>query len=100
MRTSPIIGLLSIGRLSLLWELFDEIILPDAVFRELCAGSSVHQKGIIEIMEYVSKGYLKIYKVKNAAVVKSMYGKLHFGELEVIHKHMSRRTGFCILQWP
>ncbi|NDO72322.1 DUF3368 domain-containing protein [Schaedlerella arabinosiphila] len=82
--TSPIIGLLSIGRLSLLWELFDEIILPDAVFRELCAGSSVHQKEIIEIKEYVSKGYLKIYKVKNAAMVKSMYGKLHFGELEVI----------------
>ena len=82
--TSPIIGLLSIGRLSLLWELFDEIILPDAVFRELCAGSSVHQKEIIEIKEYVSKGYLKIYKVKNATMVKSMYGKLHFGELEVI----------------
>lgn len=82
--SSPIIGLLSIGRLSLLWELFDEIVFPDAVFRELCAGSSVHQKELIEIKEYVSKGYLKIYKVKNAAMVKSMYGKLHFGELEVI----------------
>lgn len=64
--------------------MFDEIVLPDAVFRELCAGSSVHQKELIEIKEYVSKGYLKIYKVKNAAMVKSMYGKLHFGELEVI----------------
>ena len=60
--TSPIIGLMSIGRLGLLRELFDEIVLPEAVYRELCAGSAVHQKEIDE----------------------SMYGKLHFGELEVI----------------
>ena len=36
--TSPIIGLLSIGRLFLLKELFDEIILPEAVYKELCEG--------------------------------------------------------------
>lgn len=82
--TSPIIGLMSIGRLGLLRELFDEIILPEAVYRELCAGSTVHQKEIDEIKDWVSKGYFKIYKIKNADMVKSMYGKLHFGELEVI----------------
>lgn len=82
--TSPIIGLISIGRLSLLWELFDEVILPEAVYKELCADSSTHQDEINEIKECIAKGHLKIYKVKNASIVKSMYGKLHFGELEVI----------------
>lgn len=82
--TSPIIGLMSIGHLGLLRELFDEIVLPEAVYRELCAGSAVHQKEIDEIKDWVSKGYFKIYKIKNADMVKSMYGKLHFGELEVI----------------
>lgn len=82
--TSPIIGLISIGRLSLLWELFDELILPEAVYKELCAGSSTHQEEINEIRECIAKGYFKIYKVNNASIVKSMYGKLHFGELEVI----------------
>lgn len=82
--TSPIIGLMSIGRLGLLRELFDEIVLPEVVYRELCAGSAVHQKEIDEIKDWVSKGYFKIYKIKNADMVKSMYGKLHFGELEVI----------------
>lgn len=82
--TSPIIGLMAIGKLSLLWELFGEIILPEAVYRELCAGSFVHQKEINEIKELVSKGRFKIYHVKNADIVKSMYGRLHFGELEVI----------------
>lgn len=47
--TSPIIGLISIERLSLLWELFDELILPEAVYKELCAGSSTHQEEIIQI---------------------------------------------------
>lgn len=33
--TSPIIGLISIGRLSLLWKLFDEVILPEAVYKRI-----------------------------------------------------------------
>lgn len=44
--TSPIIGLLSINRLSLLWDLFDEIILPKAVYDEICADSLKHQDEI------------------------------------------------------
>ena len=82
--TSPIIGLLSIGRLFLLKELFDEIILPEAVYKELCEGSPAHQQESNEIKEWVLKGYFKVYQVKNAEMVRSMYGKLHFGELEVI----------------
>ena len=72
--TSPIIGLISIGKLSLLGELFDELILPEAVYRELCADSSAHQKEIDEIKDCVRKGYFKIYSVKNSDMVKSMYG--------------------------
>ena len=34
--TSPIIGLLTIKRLELLEKLFDEIYIPEAVYRELC----------------------------------------------------------------
>ena len=33
--TSPIIGLISIDRLYLLWDLFGSIIIPEAVFNEL-----------------------------------------------------------------
>lgn len=92
--TSPIIGLMSIRKVFLLWELFDEIILPEAVYKELCAGSSMHQKEIDEIKNLVAEGRFKIYKVKNAEIVKSMYGKLHFGELEVIvaAKELGLRT--------
>ena len=85
--TSPIIGLLSIRKIIPLmgvvwWNRSSWCRIQRALRRFI--RSSVHQKELIEIKEYVSKGYLKIYKVKNAAMVKSMYGKLHFGELEVI----------------
>lgn len=95
--TSPIIGLISIGRLYLLRELFDEIILPEAVYRELCTDSPAYQKEIEEINDNISKGYFKIYRVKNADVVKSMYGKLHFGELEVIVAAKELNLQFAII---
>ena len=44
--TSPIIGLISIDRLYLLWDLFGSIIIPEAVFDELCADSVNHQDEI------------------------------------------------------
>lgn len=82
--TSPIIGLISINRLSLLWELFDEIIIPQAVYDELCADSVQHRSEIETIQQCVDNGQLSIYHVQNETAVKQLYGKLHFGELEVI----------------
>lgn len=82
--TSHIIGLISIDRLYLLWDLFGSIIIPEAVFNELCADSVNHQDEIKRIKECVNSGKIIIYKVKNADTVKALYGRLHFGELEVI----------------
>ncbi len=36
------------------------------------------------IQKYIEAGNLVIYKIGNATAVKSLYGKLYFGELEVI----------------
>lgn len=71
-------------RLYLLWDLFGSIIIPEAVFNELCADSVNHQDEIKRIKECVNSGKIIIYKVKNADTVKALYGRLHFGELEVI----------------
>ena len=54
--TSPIIGLISIDRLYLLWDLFGSIIIPEAVFNELCADSVNHQDEIKRIKECVNSG--------------------------------------------
>ncbi|MBQ2276733.1 MAG: DUF3368 domain-containing protein [Lachnospiraceae bacterium] len=82
--TSPIIGLMSIDRLPLLWQLFDEVLIPQAVEKELCVSSIEHSKEVEAIKEYITEGKLTVYQVKNEEIVKKMYGKLHYGELEVI----------------
>lgn len=82
--TSLIIGLLSINKLNLLNELFGEIIIPEAVYEELCANQSSHFEEIEQIKNYVANNQLQVYHIKNSEIVKNLYGKLHFGELEVI----------------
>lgn len=82
--TSPIIGLLSINRLSLLWQLFDCVIIPQAVYQELCADTEKHSAEIQQIEACILQGKITIYQINNSQMVKAMYGKLHYGELEVI----------------
>lgn len=81
---SPIIGLFAIDKVGILWELFDEIVMPKAVYDELCADSVKHRKETEELKRLVSCGKLQICQIQNKELVKTLYGKLHFGELEVI----------------
>ena len=82
--TSPLIGLMKIGKLDLLPKLFDKVIIPQAVYDELCAKSEIHWKEAEQVQSMVNKSELCIYKVQNDAIVRMMYGRLHRGELEVI----------------
>lgn len=82
--TSPIIGLLSIKRLSLLWQLFDEIIIPQAVYEELCVENENYREEIQAIESCIKQGKISVYQIENSQMVRAMYGKLHYGELEVI----------------
>ena len=82
--TSPLIGLLTIDRLYLLCEIFKCVFIPQAVYEELCAKTITHQDDIEKIKGYVREGKLTLCQVENQKMVKAMYGRLHYGELEVI----------------
>lgn len=82
--SSPIIALSSIKSLNLLTELFDEIYIPEAVLTEVTKHTGTLLIGRIELLSLVEKNIIKLYQIKNAAAVHQLYGKLHFGELEVI----------------
>lgn len=82
--TSPIIGLMSINRLNLLWQLFDKIYIPQAVQRELCANSTEHYREVEEVERCIREENFIVYQVQNEEIVKKLHGKLHYGELEVI----------------
>lgn len=62
--TSPIIGLMSIGRLSLLWQLFDEVILPKAVVEALCTNSSNTRKRVLIFSSILQKEKLLFIRFK------------------------------------
>lgn len=82
--SSPIIGLSIIGKLNLLWELFDEVYITEEVYREIIEGGIFRNFGEKELEEAVKEDKIKIYKVKNIEIVEAMIGRLHRGELEVI----------------
>lgn len=82
--SGPIIGLSIIEKLYLLWEIFDEVIIPEEVYNEIVYGSTIGSYGINELKKAVEDTHVAIYKVKNELLVNNLYGRLHKGELEVI----------------
>lgn len=71
--TSSIIGLMSIDRLSLLWQLFDKIYIPETVQRELCANSTEHPQEVEKIKGCVLEEKFIVYQVRNDEVVKTIW---------------------------
>ena len=53
--TSPIIGLSSIDKLNLLWEIFETII-PKEVYNEVISGNETKISGKKELMKAVKEG--------------------------------------------
>lgn len=82
--SSPIIGLSKLGKLDLLWQLFDEVFIPEAVFREIVYGNSIQSSGSQEFEKAVLNQTIKIYTVQNQTMVDQLQGRLHRGEVEVI----------------
>jgi len=79
---SPIIGLIGIGKLNLLWEMFDEVLIPEAVYAEL----KLDPRGnsFPEIADAIENKCIKVLSIRGSEVVSQLYGKLHLGELETI----------------
>lgn len=82
--SSPIIGLCGIGKLDLLWIIFKEVLIPEAVYNEVVKSQKNRRVGTEEVHEAIEKGLIKIYHVKDELFVNRFMGKLHRGELEVI----------------
>lgn len=74
--TTPIIALANIGYLDLLKNLYGEIIIPEAVDREILSQPA---RSLV-----VSAGWIKVRQV-NTSVQKSLFSaRLHAGEVEVL----------------
>ena len=77
--TSPITNLAAIGQLNLLQQLYNEIIIPQAVYQELtCRGNAI--PGAIEVQ---TLSWIDIQQVTNP-IAKTLQNRLHAGESEAI----------------
>ena len=78
--TTPLIALSHVGLLSILKELYGEIIIPDAVYREL----SVKAESVCKKTVDRSLDWIRVENIQNE-MAKAMYKtQLHEGEVEVM----------------
>lgn len=78
--TTPLIALSHVGQLDILKELYGEIIIPEAVYKEL----SVKEESICKKAVDRSVDWIRVENVKNQ-MAKTMYKtQLHDGEVEVM----------------
>jgi len=81
--SSVIIGLSVIGKLDLLWKLFDEIYVPSSVYHEVCIKGR-GRVGSTELSNAIKQGKIKIISPKNKTLVESLVDPLGYGESETI----------------
>lgn len=82
--STPIIGLSILGKLHLLADLFEEVYVPEAVYKEVVHSDSPKVYGRQELQKMIDEERLQLYSVENSKLVQKLYGKLHEGELEVV----------------
>ncbi len=95
--TSPIIALSIIGKLDLLWRLFDEVYVARAVYDEILASQTRRLKGKEELKEAINRGDIRLYDVIDELFVAKMTGKLHQGEVETIVGGRELNTDFVLI---
>ena len=76
---SPIIGLSSVGQLDLLRQLYQGIVIPEAVAREVAAGWG--RSGSEDVLRV---DWIKIEKVGDSVLRRALDGELDSGEAEAI----------------
>ena len=77
--TTPLIALSHVGQLNILKKLYGEVIVPEAVYREL----SVKEESACKRAVDSSLDWIRVDEIKNQ-MAKAMYKtQLHDGEVEV-----------------
>lgn len=79
--TTPLIGLASIDKLSLLKELFEEVYIPKAVFDETVTFGREDSKAKQEV---ANANWIHIVEVKDRLAVNVLLDEMDLGEVETI----------------
>lgn len=92
---SPLIGLTRIGRLQVLKELWQEILIPDAVYKETVT-DGVDKAGGKDIADACGR-WIKVVSVNNRHEIEALRAVLDDGESEVIAYGQEAHADLLIL---
>lgn len=90
--STPLIVLCGIGKLNILKEMYGEIIIPSAVFREVTAKEDSVCAQIRSAGEW-----MRVEQIKDCSEKKMYKAKLHDGEVEVMILAQERNADLVIL---
>ncbi|MGD2091627.1 MAG: DUF3368 domain-containing protein [Candidatus Aminicenantes bacterium] len=94
--SSPIIGLAKLERLDLIEKLYQEIIVPEAVFDELITKGRDKYK-TAEINQLIDQNIITVQKVNNRELIRALRKDLDYGESEVIALAIELQADLVIL---
>lgn len=90
--STPLIVLCGIGKLGILKEMYEEIIIPPAVFREVTAKDD---SACVQIKS--AGGWMHVGQIKDYSEKKMYKAKLHDGEVEVMILAQEQNADLVIL---
>ncbi|MDJ0658033.1 MAG: DUF3368 domain-containing protein [Crocosphaera sp.] len=93
--TSPLLNLGIINQLHLVREQFREIIIPNAVLRELRINENI--PGSLQLREAIDASWIKVKSVENKAFVELLKRELDEGESETIALAIELKADFILL---
>ena len=93
--TSPLLNLAIVDHLSLMYEQFGEVLIPQAVFEELRVEEGL--PGSQSIREAIEKGWLGVKEAKDQIFVKVLRADLDKGEAEALALALQVKAEWVIL---
>lgn len=95
--TGPIIALMAIGKLSILKEMFDEVVIPHEVHQEILMGKTVEDfANLIRITVYEQEKWIRVQELQTP-LNPALIGMLDVGEASVIQLASDAKTDFVLI---
>jgi hypothetical protein len=91
--TSPLMNLAVVGHLQLLHQLYDTVIIPEAVWNELSTLSSQH----LEVSTVQTLPWLDRQPVTSQAIVDALQAELDIGEAEAIALAVEKQADLLLI---
>lgn len=96
LNSSVIIALSHLGYLNHLKHVFDEVLIPQGVYEEICVkGGGL--PGDRELRESVEKGLIRVKKVENRVLVNALLDPLSLGEAEALALAVEEEADYVVV---